>query len=229
MDSIMLGSLTIYRRLLAENLFPNTPLSSPSATSTLPAWGHGIAGTFAGCTVSLVAAPVEHIKARLQIQYAVDKAARLYSGPIDCASRIYRHHGVRGIYHGLTATLIFRSAFFFLWSTYDVLSRRMRERSRLSEPAINFWAGGLSAQLFWVMAYPADVVKQRIMTDPLGGSLGDGERKFGRWRDAAKAVYTEAGWRGYFRGFVPCFVRACPTNAAALVVFEAIMRAGNDR
>ena len=62
------------------------------------------------------------------------------------------------------------------------------------------------------------------MTDPLGGSLGDGERRFFRWRDAAAAVYREGGARGFWRGFVPCFLRAFPTNAAALVTWEAVFR-----
>ena len=42
----------------------------------------------AGATVSFIAAPVEHIKARLQVQYAADKNKRLYSGPIDCINKI---------------------------------------------------------------------------------------------------------------------------------------------
>lgn len=42
----------------------------------------------AGATVSLVAAPVEHIKARLQIQYAAEKSKRFYSGPVDCITKI---------------------------------------------------------------------------------------------------------------------------------------------
>lgn len=54
----------------------------------LPTVGHGIAGVMAGWTVSFIAAPVEHIKARLQIQYAADKSKRLYSGPIDCSKKI---------------------------------------------------------------------------------------------------------------------------------------------
>lgn len=55
---------------------------------TLPSFGHGIAGIMAGTTVSFIATPVEHIKARLQIQYAADKSSRLYSGPIDCLSKL---------------------------------------------------------------------------------------------------------------------------------------------
>ena len=62
------------------------------------------------------------------------------------------------------------------------------------------------------------------MTDPLGGRLGDGERKFRSWRDAGRSVWRRAGFRGYWRGFVPCFLRAFPANAMALVAFEGVMR-----
>jgi solute carrier family 25 carnitine/acylcarnitine transporter 20/29 len=44
----------------------------------------------AGTTVSFIAAPVEHIKARLQVQYAADKSKRMYSGPIDCLRKMVR-------------------------------------------------------------------------------------------------------------------------------------------
>lgn len=97
----MLGSLTLYRRVLHENFFshPNITALTPSGIQVaipaientaqkLPTVGHGIAGVMAGWTVSFIAAPVEHIKARLQIQYAADKSKRLYSGPIDCSKKI---------------------------------------------------------------------------------------------------------------------------------------------
>lgn len=93
MDSVMLGSLTLYRRLLLERgFFERRTILALDASNTvdrrLSTVGHATAGLAAGWTVSFVAAPVEHIKARLQIQYAADKSARFYSGPIDCTRRI---------------------------------------------------------------------------------------------------------------------------------------------
>ncbi|KAI1380741.1 mitochondrial carrier [Hypoxylon crocopeplum] len=244
MDSVMLGSLTVYRRLLAEHVFYRhlTPPSSKSSSSSsperegpiaatshaaahLPSYGHGLAGVMAGSTVSFIAAPVEHVKARLQIQYSARKSERLYSGPLDCVRKIYGAHGVAGVYKGFCATLFFRSFFFFWWGSYDVFSRVLRDRTTLSAPAINFWAGGLSAQVFWLTSYPSDVVKQRIMTDPMGGKLNDGTPRFRNWWQAARAVYAEGGAKGYWRGFLPCFLRAFPANAMALVAFEGVMRA----
>lgn len=92
----MLGSLTLYRRLLLEHVYSKPhirsflPFSGGSRTDarTLPSFGHGIAGIMAGTTVSFIAAPVEHVKARLQVQYAAAKSQRMYSGPIDCIRKI---------------------------------------------------------------------------------------------------------------------------------------------
>lgn len=92
----MLGSLTLYRRLLFEHVYTNPrirnmiPFANREIPDRLPSFGHGIAGIMAGSTVSFIAAPVEHIKARLQIQYAADKSQRLYRGPIDCTRKIVR-------------------------------------------------------------------------------------------------------------------------------------------
>ncbi|EUC35564.1 hypothetical protein COCCADRAFT_3241 [Bipolaris zeicola 26-R-13] len=219
MDSIMLGSLSVYRRVLNDRVFnPPSSVRFGEQQGKLPMYAHGMAGTMAGWTVSFIAAPVEHIKARLQVQYAADKTARLYSGPIDCLKKIYKGHGVKGVYHGLSATLLFRTFFCFWWGTYDLFTKQFQKHTNLSAPAVNFWAGGLSAQIFWLTSYPSDVIKQRIMTDPLDN------RRFPRWRDAAQTVYREGGWRGYWRGFVPCFLRAFPANAMALVAFEGVMR-----
>lgn len=230
MDSLMLGSLTIYRQLLLENVWTNPTFVGEETIkkNTLPSFGHGLAGIGAGTTVSFIAAPVEHVKARLQIQYAAKKADRLYSGPIDCTKKILKYHGIRGLWHGLYSTLIFRSFFFFWWGSYDLFSKWFGKHTSLSTPAINFWAGGLSAQVFWLTTYPTDVVKQRIMTDPLGGGLKDGTPRFPRWKDAVRAVYQEGGYRAFWRGFVPCFLRAFPANAAALVAFEGVMRSLSD-
>jgi solute carrier family 25 carnitine/acylcarnitine transporter 20/29 len=215
----MLGSLSVYRRVLNDNIFH--PARYPGEQQQrLPIVGHAMAGVMAGWTVSFIAGPVEHIKARLQVQYAADKSKRLYSGPIDCLKKTFKNHGLRGVWHGLSATLLFRTFFCFWWGSYEVFNRLLNTHTDLSAPAVNFWAGGMSAQIFWLTSYPSDVIKQRIMTDPLGAG-----RRFPRWRDAAKAIYREQGWKGYWRGFVPCFLRAFPANAMALVAFESVMRA----
>jgi len=114
--------------------------------------------------------------------------------------------------------MLFRTFFFFWWGSYDIITRQLEQRTNMTPMLVNFWAGGLSANLFWLFSYPSDVIKQRIMTDSLEN------RRFKNWREAAVAVGRQSGVRGYWRGFMPCIMRAFPANAVALVAFEGVMR-----
>jgi solute carrier family 25 carnitine/acylcarnitine transporter 20/29 len=58
------------------------------------------------------------------------------------------------------------------------------------------------------------------MTD----SLDLNKRKYKGWTNAFTSVWKREGWKGYYRGFVPCVLRAFPANAAALFMFERTMK-----
>lgn len=212
MDSVMLGSLHNYRRLIKDNVFPEEKV--------LPFGGKLVAGVLSGWTVSFIAAPIEHVKARLQVQY--DASTKLYSGPINCASQLIKQKGIRGLYKGLLATMIFRTNFLFWWGSYDIFNDYFEKNTSMNKVVANFWAGGLSATVFWITAYPVDVVKQRIMTDDMMNP------KYKNWLDAFKNVYQTYGWKGYFRGFGPSILRSFPANASALAAFELVMRMFNE-
>jgi len=180
MDSVMLGSLHMYRRWMKGIL----------QQDKLSLFGHGCAGAMAGFTVSFVASPIEHIKARLQVQYSAKD--RVYTGPLDAYSKIFKSYGIRGVYTGLFSTIIFRSMFFVWWSTYELYTRLFQTHTSLSLSTINFWAGGLSAQTFWLTSFPFDVVKQRIMTDALDVE----KRRYKGWREAWVSVWLRTDLEG---------------------------------
>ncbi|KAG9287434.1 hypothetical protein G9A89_023806 [Geosiphon pyriformis] len=206
MDSIMLGSLHNYRLLLQKN--------DPKVKLTIPQ--HALAGLGAGLTVSFVATPIEHIKARLQVQY--DSHTKLYQGPIDCARKLIHNNGIPGLWKGLTGTLIFRSWFAVWWGSYELYAIWLR-KTNMSEGAINFFAGGFSASTFWIISFPFDVVKNRIMTQPDVKPL-----RFPSLASCVKYLYQTEGFSGFYRGFTPCILRSFPTNASAIFAFETTMR-----
>ncbi|KAJ1860339.1 hypothetical protein LPJ73_001411 [Coemansia sp. RSA 2703] len=225
MDAVQLGSLSNYRLLLQGN----------NKSHKLSHFEHGLAGLGAGWTVALVATPVELIKMRLQMQYA-SGAARKYKGPLDVARHLTRTYGTFGIWHGLPATMAQRSFFFLLWGSYDIYTEWFRtlrlspafpylaktgttralEDRRLSEKLINFLAGGMAANTFWCFCYPVDVVKNRFMTQ--------GDNNPIPFRKMFGHVLRTEGVKGFFRGFVPTFIRAFPTNASAIFVWESTVR-----
>lgn len=214
MDSIMLGSLHNYRKCIKDNFYEDQ--------CELPLKGKIAAGVLAGWTVSFVAAPIEYVKALLQVQY--NATSKIYSGPIDCAMKLYQQKGiVKGLYHGLWPTLIFRTNFWAWWGSYDILTKYFQHNTNLSTPAINFWAGGLSASIFWTVAYPSDVVKQQLLTDSVTNP------QYKSVSDAARKVYARGGLKAFFRGFAPSILRSFPANASALAAFEFAMRIMNRR
>ncbi|KAK4519395.1 uncharacterized protein ATC70_009630 [Mucor velutinosus] len=206
MDSIMLGTLH-NARMIQQQWNGDKPLSI---------FQHGLAGLAGGITVSFVATPVEQIKARLQVQY--DAKSKTYSGPIDCIRKVVRNNGIFGLWQGLTPTMLFRSWFFVFWSSYEVFTTQLKKTS-LTDGSITFIAGGLSATAFWIGAFPSDMVKNRYMTQP-----DVSPKKFPTPTSVARYVYQTEGLKGFYRGFVPSFLRAFPTNASAVFMFELVMK-----
>ncbi|KAJ3241758.1 hypothetical protein HDU81_010402 [Chytriomyces hyalinus] len=218
MDSTQLVTLTNLRLLLQSN-HPSTPLSTAE---------HALAGTGAGFVVSFVATPIELLKAKLQVQYNAkgSLAGAEYTGPIDLAQKLVRNHGVTALWHGLGPCLLFRSFFWALWGSYDIYSKFLIKRG-YSESATAFLAGGLAANTFWTISYPADVIKNRMMAqkDP-GRGAKPSDWKYPSIRSCASQIFRTEGIKGFYRGFVPCFLRSFPTNGAAILVFETISSAG---
>jgi solute carrier family 25 carnitine/acylcarnitine transporter 20/29 len=105
----------------------------------------------------------------------------------------------------------------------------------LSLPTQTFLAGGLGANFFWLGALPgespvpprsslqsssfrrsifpnlsrlqtADNVKNRLQTDSLT------QPRYSSPLAVVRVIWKEAGWKGFYRGFVPVVLRAFPTK-----------------
>ncbi|KAM0748561.1 mitochondrial carrier [Meredithblackwellia eburnea MCA 4105] len=222
-DAMLLGSLHNYR-LWWQGWENGAGWGKEGATKEglrpLSLRGHVLAGMMAGWTVCVIATPIEGLKAKLQMQTIGPK---LYTGPIDCARQIIRANGVQGLWRGFGATLLFRSWFGAMFGSYEVLMRGFRSvpegsRWKVSEGQANFLAGGIGSNAFWLGSFPFDAVKNRLMAD------SPSNPRYPTWMSAARQIWSEGGIRAVYRGFVPCLLRAFPTNASALFVWETTMR-----
>ena len=79
---------------------------------------------------------------------------------------------------------------------------------------------GLSLFNTRLAAYPADIIKTRIQTD----SLMKSNRKYQSISHCATQIIRSEGFRGFYKGFLPCFLRAAPVNGLTFVGFELAMR-----
>ncbi|TFK77172.1 mitochondrial carrier [Pluteus cervinus] len=227
-DSVLLGSLHNYRLfLLQHGMTEPTPQSGVPRLTLL---GHGIAGLFAGLTSAIVATPVELLKGmflKLQLQSQKLVRDRQFKSPVDCARQVIRVEGITGMWSGLTGSLAFRSNFFWMFLSFEalmrVLSQTQGSRFEISTGAANFISGGLGSFAFWIMAIPADNVKNRMMSHPYPLPYPSKPNKPG-FSATVRNIYAQQGFGGFFRGLGPCLVRAFPTNACAFFVYEGLMR-----
>ncbi|KAI8873210.1 mitochondrial carrier [Ramicandelaber brevisporus] len=215
MDSVMLGTLVNSRLLIKQHILNDDP------DLPLLFHHHAAAGLAAGITVSFVATPIELVKVKLQTQYA--RFGEGYIGPVECARRLVARYGpFKGLYTGLVGTMAMRGFLSVYWSSYEwYLSMLRKSFPNMSDTAATFYAGGVAASTYWTVVFPVDLVKNKYMAlaSPIGDDAAPQQKKI-TLRSVARHVYATEGWRGFFRGFTPAFIRAFPTNASAVFVFN---------
>ena len=70
---------------------------------------HLLAGATAGASGAFVTAPMDVVKTRLQTEASLPRDQRRYKGPINALRTIARDEGLRGLYRGLGARLLYVS------------------------------------------------------------------------------------------------------------------------
>ncbi|WWC66895.1 uncharacterized protein I206_100802 [Kwoniella pini CBS 10737] len=236
-DSILMGSLHNYREVLLRHGFAERTLKGDGERLSL--LGHSVAGLFAGWTNAAIAHPTEVIKCKLQLQLVQpDHMSKQFSGPVDVVRQTIAEQGVTGMWKGLGASFIYRSCFAAMFGGFEIFNRLFKSfdgtRWEMSTELANFLAGGMASNMYWFTALPLDNIKNRIMVDSIKSPKYTGVfDAYGQvWRETYNPTKgftwnTIARTKNFYKGFVPVVLRAFPTNAAALAVWEGVMRWSN--
>lgn len=190
-----------------------------------------ICGAGAGAAVSFPACPTELVKCRLQAQGGTAEVTShgsapmagkvgKYSGPFDVARHVLRSEGgVIGLFRGLTPTLLREvpgnAIMFGVYEAAKQYAAGSRETASLSSQA-KLAAGGLAGASFWLVVYPADVIKSAIQVDDQRNP------KYMGTLDAFRKVYRTEGIKGLYKGFGVAMARSVPATAACLLAYETV-------
>ncbi|KAL9106023.1 MAG: hypothetical protein Q9227_008866 [Pyrenula ochraceoflavens] len=216
--SVQFGAFHYARRLFEESNAQH--YSSP----TLSYSQYYLSGAFAGVTNSVLSAPIEHVRIRLQTQ--PHGAGRLYSGPLDCIRKLSAHEGVfRGLYRGQTVTVYREATAYGTWFlTYEYLMNRDVARNNYKREDISTLKvatyGGIAGEALWIASYPFDVIKSKMQSD----GFGEGKR-YKNMRACFAQTWRIEGFRGFWKGIGPTLLRAMPVSAGTFAVAELVMRA----
>lgn len=190
-----------------------------------------IAGGLAGALQSVALGPFEHVK----VQQQVTRGGSV--GLIECTRGLLAAGGAPLLFRGTTATLIrdvVPYGFYFL--AYEWLKEALVAQAGMVGGAGTVTAGGgaggsgaagpppawavivagaLAGQLSWLLALPADVVKSNIQSSAPDVPLRDT-----RFMPVARRLHAAHGRAVFWRGLMPCLVRAAPVNAATFTGYE---------
>ncbi|CZT23439.1 related to carrier protein YMC1, mitochondrial [Ramularia collo-cygni] len=203
----------------------NKPLSEIASEPKPLTYGQYYAsGAFAGLANTILSSPIEHVRIRLQTQ--PHGAGKLYSGPLDCISKLSRSPSVpMGLYRGTSVTLLREAqAYGFWFLTFEYLMNSDAKRNNIIRKDVPTWKvalyGGLAGEMLWLSSYPFDIIKSRMQTDGFGE-----KQRYKSMRDAFAQTYRQDGAMGFWRGLGPTLLRAMPVSAGTFVVVEMTLRA----
>ncbi|WIA34411.1 hypothetical protein OEZ86_012746 [Tetradesmus obliquus] len=206
-------------------------LEQGDAPGAFTPWKILAAGAAAGAAGSVVSTPTELIRTKMQMVRKNNILAQMkgaaagglnpeenYKGNWDCARKILRNHGLRGIYSGYMSTLLrdmqgYAWFFFGYEATVQYLAGPGKTKADLE-----YWqvmgAGVMAGFGLWGSMFPIDTIKSKIQADSLS------KPQFNGTIDCLKRSLQVEGFGGLWRGVTPAMYRAIPVNAAIFLAVE---------
>lgn len=212
--SIQFGVLENSKKMLSS--YKNSQLSTLD---------YMFCGTIAGIANSIVSAPAEHFRIKMQVQGKVDpRGDMLFKNDADCIRSIFKNYGLQGAYRGFMITVIREGATFgSYFGGYEYVVNNCLMPASGNKKDIDLWklfvTGGLCGYLYWGPWYPIDAVKSKIQADSFTNPRYNGVI------DCVKKTLASDGVAGFYKGFWPCIFRAFPVNGTTFLAFELTMRA----
>jgi solute carrier family 25 carnitine/acylcarnitine transporter 20/29 len=167
------------------------------------------AGAFSGIFSSIATGPTELVSRIAAVDVNSQGTLR---DEMNIIKKIWRSHGVSGLFQGLGLTA-FRDSLFFV-SYFSIYKGLLPEEN----PSVmdSFWAGGISGSVSWGLLHPVDVIKTRWQVAPKGD--------FASPMQLVKHCYRKEGAKFMLQGLNATVVRAFPQHAVTFVVYEYLSK-----
>ncbi|OQS08019.1 Mitochondrial Carrier (MC) Family [Thraustotheca clavata] len=173
-----------------------------------------MAGGIAGAIGISIANPLDVIKVRLQAERA---SHRKSSSIKDICRQLYATEGVRGYFRGVAPNV--KRCFVVNgveFGTYDQCKSYLIDSGLVdtgfgATVAASFLAGFAGA----VASSPLDVIKTKLMAQPGDKPIYNGVL------DCARHIVKTHGWRAFYKGFGPYWMREAPWCCIFFIAYES--------
>jgi len=166
-------------------------------------------GAIAGAFGATVVYPIDLVKTRMQNQRSKVVGEMLYKNSLDCAKKVIRNEGVRGLYSGLGPQLIGVAPEKAIKLTVNDLVRgKASDENGNITLGWEMLAGGTAGACQVVFTNPLEIVKIRLQVQGEVAKNVEGVPK----RSAAWIV-KNLGLLGLYKGASACLLRDVPFSA----------------
>lgn len=214
------GTRIVTYKKLKEEVFK----AGSSKNDYFPVWKSALCGVTAGGIAQFISSPTDLLKVQLQMEgkrKLLGLPARV-DGVVDAYKKVVSSSGYRGLWKGSIPN-VQRAALVNLGdlTTYDTAKRFILRNTTLEDDHFvhilsSFCAGFVAAS----MGTPADVVKTRIMNQPLDID-GRGLLYKSSWDCVTKTVKNES-FGALYKGFLPIWIRMAPWSLTFWLSYEEI-------
>jgi solute carrier family 25 (mitochondrial folate transporter), member 32 len=183
-----------------------------------------LASGISGTIITMSTNPIWVLKTRM---LSSDKGTEgAYENMWQGARHVWKAEGPRGFYRGAGVSLLGNSHGAIQFAVYEPLKRIWRkyvasehdtcEREEKMSNIATLVISGSAKIVAGTVTYPYQVIRSRLQTY-------HAEERFGKGiSGVARKVWTELGWKGFYRGLGTNTVRVLPATWVTFLVYENV-------
>jgi solute carrier family 25 aspartate/glutamate transporter 12/13 len=171
---------------------------------------HFALGSLAGAFGAFMVYPIDLVKTRMQNQRSTGVGNVLYKNSLDCAQKVIKNEGFRGLYSGVLPQLVGVAPEKAIKLTVNDLMRGKltdKDTGNIKLPA-EILAGGMAGGCQVVFTNPLEIVKIRLQ---IQGELAKNVE--GVPKRSAMWIVRNLGLVGLYKGASACLLRDVPFSA----------------
>lgn len=186
---------------------------------------HFALGSLAGAFGAFMVYPIDLVKTRMQNQRSSSVGQLLYKNSIDCAQKVIRNEGVRGLYSGVLPQLVGVAPEKAIKLTVNDLVRGKFTDTKTGN--IPLWAemlaGGSAGGCQVIFTNPLEIVKIRLQVqgEAIRAAAQEGEQIKKR---TALWIVRHLGLSGLYKGASACLLRDVPFSAIYFPSYSHLKR-----
>ncbi|CDF40370.1 unnamed protein product [Chondrus crispus] len=186
------------------------------ADGPLMAWERFMAGGFAGMTAASICYPLDVAKTLLTAH------PERFSGVMQTMVQVARTEGGRGLYKGLSPTLVAMMPYAGLdFAIYEQLKLfYLKRKNKEANLWVLLFIGAFAGAVAQTACHPLDVVRKRLQLQGIGGR----PVQYRTMVEAAVGIVKKEGKGALLKGLQPMYVSAIPSAGVSYVVYERVKR-----